>query len=163
MATAERVDSAIEEQEPPPLPYASLSVRIVAGILDLIIVASFFMLFLSAAGLFILLNTDWGKTDLTNADGYRALIILAGYFFFLPWYFTALWWWRGQTVGMMAVRIAVTDRMGNHVPFWRALLRTCAWPLSLLPLGIGLVMIALDRESRALHDMIAGTAVVELP
>jgi uncharacterized RDD family membrane protein YckC len=37
------------------------------------------------------------------------------------------------------------------------------WPLSVIPFGLGLVPIFFDDESRALHDMIASTVVLELP
>jgi uncharacterized RDD family membrane protein YckC len=32
-----------------------------------------------------------------------------------------------------------------------------------VPLALGLVPMFFDKESRALHDMIAGTVVLELP
>jgi uncharacterized RDD family membrane protein YckC len=38
--------------------------------------------------------------------------------------------------------------------------RVCAFPLSVIPLGLGFVPIVTGREHRALHDLIAGTAVV---
>lgn len=148
----------------PNLPYAGLQTRIVAALLDGILLASFFMLFVAAAGLQLLLRSNWGgDSNIPDKVYWTSLLIIVSFALFPPWYFTALWWWRGQSVGMMAVRIAVTDRQGEHLSLWRALLRTLVWPLSLLPLGIGLTPILFDRESRALHDMIAGTVVVELP
>jgi uncharacterized RDD family membrane protein YckC len=63
----------------------------------------------------------------------------------------------------MATRIAVTDRDGYHISMWRALIRTVTLPLSLIPFGLGMVPILFDDESRALHDMLAGTVVLELP
>jgi uncharacterized RDD family membrane protein YckC len=41
-----------------------------------------------------------------------------------------------------------------------AVLRTLALPLSFLTLGIGFIPIITGRHRRALHDRIAGTAVV---
>ncbi|MGI9579262.1 MAG: RDD family protein, partial [Microthrixaceae bacterium] len=41
-----------------------------------------------------------------------------------------------------------------------AVVRTVALPLSFLTLGIGFLPILFGRERRALHDLIAGTAVV---
>jgi len=35
--------------------------------------------------------------------------------------------------------------------------------LSFLPLGIGLITMLLGREHQALHDLLAGTVVRELP
>lgn len=147
----------------PELPYASISLRIVAAILDLVVSASVFMLFVTIAGLQLLARSDWGdNSDPPDEVYYASVVILGSFFLFVPWFFTALWWWRGQTLGQMAVHIAVTDRDGGHLGLWRSLLRTIIWPLSVLPL-IGLLPMFFDRESRALHDMIAGTVVVELP
>jgi uncharacterized RDD family membrane protein YckC len=42
----------------------------------------------------------------------------------------------------------------------RATIRTLAFPLSFLLRGLGFTGIFLQRNRRALHDMIAGTAVV---
>ena len=40
------------------------------------------------------------------------------------------------------------------------MLRTLCLPLSLALLGVGILMILINRQRRALHDLIAGTAVV---
>ncbi|MDO8617067.1 MAG: RDD family protein [Dehalococcoidia bacterium] len=162
MATAERTGVPVETDYSY-LPYASVALRIVAGVLDLIVVVTVFALFVAGAGVFLLLRTNWGDSDISNADGWRAVIIILSFLAFVPWYFIALWWWRGQTLGMTAVRIAVTDRTGNHLSLARAMVRTFFWPLSVLPLGLGLIPMFRDHESRALHDILAGTVVVELP
>ena len=141
-------------------PYASLQLRIVAAILDAIVLVSFFMLFVAAGGLQTLLRSDGDPPE-------SAFYIWAGFIVaFIPaglLYFTLLWSRRGQTVGMMAVHINVTRRDGGRLSFGRALLRTLAWPLSVLPLGLGLVTILMDEEHRALHDHLADTTVLELP
>ena len=64
---------------------------------------------------------------------------------------------------MMAVRIEITDRDGEPLTSWRAAVRTLVWPLSMFPLAIGALPVLFDDERRALHDMIAGTIVLELP
>ncbi len=66
----------------------------------------------------------------------------------------------GRTVGMALVGLEVVTTDGQHVGAGRALLRTICIPLSLILLGIGALMILIDRRRRALHDLIAGTAVV---
>ena len=66
----------------------------------------------------------------------------------------------GRTLGMALVGLEVVTTDGQHVGAGRALLRTICIPLSLILLGIGALMILLDRRRRALHDLIAGTAVV---
>ncbi len=147
------------EQPAPPLACAGISLRIVAFILDCIVVASLAMLFFAIGGAYVLLFAE-------NSD-YALLIMLlpaAGAFFpFAPLLFTLMIWWRGQSPGKAAVRIVVSDREGYIPSFGRSLLRTLVWPLSFLPLGIGLASVFFDREHRALHDMLAGTTVRELP
>lgn len=158
-----REATASTEYLRPPFPYAGLQLRAVAALLDAIVVASCFMIFVAIWGLAVLVQTDWGDGNLSDREAYASAVILLSFGLFLPWYFTALWWWKGQTIGMMAVHLAVTTREGGHISFGRALLRTIMWPLSVLPLCIGLLPIFFDRERRALHDMVAGTVVVELP
>ena len=117
------------------------------------------MFFFAAGGAYVLLfaeNSDYALPLIIGAGG-------AAIFPFAPLLFAFLWSWRGQSFGMMAVRIAVTDGQGRHPSFRRALFRALVWPLSFVPLGIGLVTIMLDREGRALHDLLAGTVVRELP
>ena len=150
--------------EYPTLPYAGAGLRIVGGILDLIVLASLFLLWASASGFYLLTVTDWGNDSVyTDAEGWTAIAILASFAVALPLYFFVFWWWRGQTPGQMAVRIVVTDRDGYHMSFWQALLRTILVPIAVLPLALGLVPMFFDKESRALHDMISGTVVLELP
>ena len=145
------------------LPYAGLQLRIVAAILDAIVLVSFLMLFAAAGGILTLIQSDFGDTDPPES----AFYVWAGFIIaFLPFaflYFASMWSWRGQSVGMMAVHIKVVRRNGGRLSFRRSLARTLMWPLSVLPLGLGLVSALFDRQNRALHDLIAGTVVIELP
>jgi len=159
MAATGQATRRPERSASAPLPPAGLQLRIVAFILDCIVVFSFAMLFFAAGGAFVLLFAE-------NSD--YALPIMAGaaasaLFPFAPLLFAFLWSWRGQSIGMMAVRIVVTDTQGRRPSFARALFRTLVWPLSFLPLGIGLITMLLGREHQALHDLLAGTVVRELP
>lgn len=167
MTSAQQAQVSLEPhygEEYPVLPYASGGLRIVAGILDCVVLGSLLLIWASMAGLYLLSQTDWGnESTYTSAEETTAFLILATYAFVVPLYFFALWWWRGQTIGQMAVRIVVTDRDGYHMTFWQALLRTFMLPVSLIPLGIGFFALFRDKESRALHDMVAGTVVFELP
>lgn len=146
------------------LPYTGAGLRIVGAFLDTIVLGSIFLLFTAAAGFYLLTQTDWGnELTYTRSEEYTTLAILFSYFFFVPIYFFSCWWWRGQTVGQMAVRIMVTDRDGYHLTIWQTLRRTLLLPLSILPLGIGFLPIFFDSRGRALHDMLSGTVVLELP
>src|SRR3990170_3093263 len=151
----------VGNQPAAPLRYASLQLRMVAFILDSIVLASFFMLFFAGGAAYTLLPHGDNPPD--SAFYVWLGFVVAFFMPFAPLYFAVLWSWRGQTVGMMAVHIKVAGRDGHPPSFGRALARALAWPLSLLPLGLGLVTVLFDRQNRALHDYLAGTIVVELP
>ena len=76
-----------------------------------------------------------------------------------------LWWWgatslAGRTPAMAIVGLKVVTREGAPVrPGW-VLVRTLALPVSFLVVGLGVALIVVDRERRALHDRAARTAVV---
>jgi len=114
------------------LRYASFETRLVAFVLDLIVLLAVFALFFAVAFLQILLRTDFGETDTPDSAIWAAAIILATYWFLLlPLYFVGLWVWRGQTVGQMAMAIKVVRRDGCPMALARAAVR--AGGLSLLP------------------------------
>jgi uncharacterized RDD family membrane protein YckC len=142
------------------LPYAGFQLRAVAFILDFIVMGSFFLLFFTMAFLPVAIG---GDSQLSGTEEQWVWVVLLSYVPFVPLLFFILWAWRGQSVGMMAVRIEVTDRDGEPLSLVRALLRTLVWPLSMFPLGIGASPVLFDEERRALHDMLAGTVVLELP
>jgi uncharacterized RDD family membrane protein YckC len=70
---------------------------------------------------------------------------------------------RQATLGKLMLRIRVTDLAGARIGFGRATARHFAKYLSGVILMIGFVMAGLTRRKQALHDMIAGTLVVERP
>lgn len=66
----------------------------------------------------------------------------------------------GQTAGKGLVGLRVVCDDGATLTVRAALARTVLLPLSTLLFGLGFVLIVLQREKRALHDLLAGTAVV---
>lgn len=64
------------------------------------------------------------------------------------------------TVGKLALGIRVTDLQGQRISFARALGRYPAKFLSYLILCIGFLMVAWTQRKQGLHDMIAGTLVL---
>ncbi len=65
------------------------------------------------------------------------------------------------TIGKMALHIWVTDLDGNRIGFGRATGRFFGKYLSQLILWIGYMMAGWTQKKQALHDMMAGTLVVE--
>jgi len=144
--------------------YAALQLRIVAFILDVMVLISFGMLFAAAAGAYLVVDSRLNDGNLSDRAPYVAVAIFLAYVLaFLPLYHILLWSWRGQTVGMMAVHIRVLARNGGRVSRRRAAVRFFGRIASVLPLLLGLVMAVFDDKRRTLHDRLAGTVVVEEP
>ncbi len=82
---------------------------------------------------------------------------------FAAWYL--LWWWvtvsvSGRTPMMALVGLKVVCRDGAPIRSRRALLRALLQPFSVALFGAGFALMLIDRERRALHDVLAGAAVV---
>jgi uncharacterized RDD family membrane protein YckC len=82
---------------------------------------------------------------------------------FVGWeflYFAYSWSASGKTAGMALFGVRVVRPDGTDASGRQAVVRTLALPLSFLLLGLGFLGIVLGDKRRALHDVIAGTAVV---
>ena len=75
-------------------------------------------------------------------------------------YYAYFWPSSGKTPGMFLLGVQVVGQDGSSVGTKRGLVRTLAFPLSFILLGLGFLGILLEHDRRALHDLIAGTAVV---
>ena len=75
-------------------------------------------------------------------------------------YFAYSWAASGRTAGMALFGVRVVRDDGTDASARRAVVRALALPLSFLFLGLGFTGILLGDQRRALHDVIAGTAVI---
>jgi uncharacterized RDD family membrane protein YckC len=90
----------------------------------------------------------------------RAVAIAAGGVLYLLWtvgYFVTFWTTTGQTPGSR-VRTSRGERLRPR----RALVRFAGLTLAAIPLFAGFALILVDDRRRGLHDLIAGTVVVEV-
>ena len=101
----------------------------------------------------VLTGTDisWHKGDIWVIIAYTAWAFL---------YFAYSWAASGRTAGMALFGVRVVADDGAEASGRRAVVRTLALPLSFLFLGLGFAGILLGDRRRALHDVIAGTAVI---
>jgi uncharacterized RDD family membrane protein YckC len=90
-------------------------------------------------------------------EPYRIVIACAAWEFAC---FAYCWAASGRTAGMALFRRARGQDDGSDASGRRAVVRTLAFPLSFLLLGLGFAGILLGGQRRALHDVIAGTAVI---
>jgi uncharacterized RDD family membrane protein YckC len=75
-------------------------------------------------------------------------------------YFTYLLATTGRTVGKALVGTRVMRADGSDLKAGRAAVRVLATSLSFATFGIGLLLILIRKDRRALHDLIAGTCEV---
>jgi len=75
-------------------------------------------------------------------------------------YFAYQWTLNGKTVGMALLGLQVVQAGGRPLAMRQAVVRTLVLPLSFALGGMGLLGVLVHRQRRALHDLIAGTAVV---
>lgn len=66
----------------------------------------------------------------------------------------------GRTLGKTVVGLRVTDRTGRTLGIGQAAVRTLALPISGFTLGAGFLLAVVQRDNRALHDLIGRTSVV---
>jgi uncharacterized RDD family membrane protein YckC len=135
--------------------YAGFASRFVAFLVDQGTAIGLFALFLAAISFAASVLTGkpihWNRSDL--------LVSLA----FVGWeflYFAYSWAASGKTFGMAIFGVRVVRPDGTDASWRQAVVRTLALPLSFLLFGLGFLGILVGDKRRALHDVIAGTAVV---
>jgi uncharacterized RDD family membrane protein YckC len=135
--------------------YAGSASRFLAYVIDLLVSSGLFALGLAAASLVAQVVTghsvNWNRTNIVVA-----VIYVAWQFF----YFGYSWAASGRTFGMAALGVRVVRADGKGLDPWRGVLRALVFPLSFLLCGLGFLGILVQREHRALHDLIAGSAVI---
>jgi uncharacterized RDD family membrane protein YckC len=135
--------------------YAGAISRAVAVVLDVLIVFTSFTLAL--AGLDLLTTAFFDVSLRRDPSAPAATIALLAWAFLYTFGFLVV---TARTPGKAITGLRVVRSDGRTIRPGRAALRVCAFPLSVLPIGLGFAPIVFQREHRALHDLIAGTAVV---
>ena len=135
--------------------YAGFASRFTAFAVDVGVSLGVFLLALAAISFAALVLTGkditWNKGDIW---------VITAYALWAFGYFAHSWAASGRTAGMALVGVRVVRDDGTDVSGRRAVVRTLALPLSFLFLGLGFAGILLGDRRRALHDVIAGTAVI---
>ena len=87
---------------------------------------------------------------------------------FLPLFILAIltfifWVKRQATPGKMFMSLRVVDNKTLGKPTkLQFITRLLAYPISFIPLGLGMFFVVFNKNKRALHDFIAGTAVIKV-
>jgi uncharacterized RDD family membrane protein YckC len=134
---------------------AGFASRFIAFIVDCVVSIGVFMLVLSAASFAASVLTGssihWSRENTW---------VVVAFFVWEFLYYAYFWTSSGKTPGMVLLGVQVIGQDGSRAGTRRGLVRTLAFPLSFLLLGLGFLGILLGRDRRALHDVIADTAVV---
>ncbi len=136
--------------------YAGPVSRGAAAIIDIgVILGGFTVLWSGAAFLLdTLFGWDLGNADRGSLIGVISLVTWGFFYLFLAHAVV------GRTIGKGILGLTVVNADGSPISARGALVRTLALPLSTLLFGAGLIMVVVQRENRALHDVIGRTAVV---
>lgn len=143
--------------------YAGFWIRVLAGILDSIIVTFLFgILFVVGAGVVYMLHGHgWDRPEAENLlIGLLILaVILTNILYYLYFAILESSSWQA-TIGMKICGLKITSVDFKRISFWRALGRELATILSGIILYIGYLMIAFTEKKQGLHDIIADTYVI---
>lgn len=135
--------------------YAGPASRFAAYLIDLIASTVLYLLALAIISFVVQIVTgspvSWHRNNIVVAIIYVAWQFL---------YFGFQWAADGSTWGMALLGVQVVRAYGTRLDPWRGWVRSLTFPLGFLTLGLGFLGILVQREHRALYDLIAGTAVV---
>lgn len=131
--------------------YAPFSSRIVAGVIDLLVVA-----FASSpfAAIIELTNGDWTDERVVTSMGGIFVLVM-----FL--YLTTSTTIGGRTWGMSLLSLRAVDVDSGLPPTTKqSVTRAFVYMLSLATFGLGILYAFVDAENRGVHDHLSGTTVV---
>ncbi|MHB8799838.1 MAG: FHA domain-containing protein [Thermoanaerobaculia bacterium] len=145
---------------------AGLFPRLLATLVDGVILLALDLLLLSPVFLVLLFREAFQSTDLMHdwaflaiAGGCAVLVLGANL-----WYVVGGWARTGRTPGKALLRLSVVPvapgRVAAGIGLGPALGRFLAWNLSGAILGIGHLVALFRKDRRTLHDLLAGTRVV---
>ena len=135
--------------------YAGSASRFAAYLIDLI--ASTVLYLLALASISFVVQIVTGSPVSWHRNNIVVVIIYVAWQFL---YFGFQWAADGSTWGMALLGVQVVRAYGTRLDPWRGWVRSLTFPLGFLTLGLGFLGILVQREHRALYDLIAGTAVV---
>jgi uncharacterized RDD family membrane protein YckC len=143
-----------------PTGYAGFWIRLVAYLLDAILLNIVFGIIAAILGI-NLIPADPATIDAEYMGKMGSLELVA---VVVTWLYFALMESsaRGATVGKLILGLRVVDDQGARISFLRATGRFFAKIISAVILLIGYIMAAFTDRKRALHDIIAGTLVVKI-
>lgn len=137
----------MKEQE-----YAGFWIRFGASLIDLVI-----MFIVTSVPLSFIYGEEYW---LTNQFIYGFWDVLLGW---VAPIVATIWFWLRflGTPGKMATKLKIVDaKTGNKLSLGQAIGRYFAYIPAMLPLGLGLIWVGVDKKKQGWHDKLAGTVVI---
>jgi uncharacterized RDD family membrane protein YckC len=156
-------------RNPPGTVAAGFFPRLLATLVDAVILLALNLLLLSPVFLVLLFREAFQSSDLLRDWAFLGILAGCGLMIFGAnlWYVVGGWARAGRTPGKALLRLSVVAagplEAEPGVGLKRAFVRFLAWNLSGSLLGIGFLLVAFRKDRRALHDLLAGTRVVRSP
>jgi uncharacterized RDD family membrane protein YckC len=149
--------------------YRGAWIRLLGLLIDLVVLIVIYFIVSRVSGINTTVNTASGTT-VTSFSTWQQWLFAA----IISIYFVGFWAWRGQTPGKMLIGAKIVKTDGRPIGIGRALLRFVVYFLYLLLWGftgsrlivlfviiiIALIILAFNRRKRGIHDLIAGTVVI---
>jgi uncharacterized RDD family membrane protein YckC len=155
---------------PAPLRYAGFWLRVVAALIDGVILAiPFFLVVIRPISRFRRFGFLARRDALGPPDPAIMVPVILGIVFATTFFMIVKWLYfagmessaRQATFGKAAMSLRVTDLQGRRLSFGHASGRFFATIITeFIPFGIGFIMAGFTEKKQALHDMIAGTLVL---
>lgn len=140
----------------PGMEFAGFGARLVAYIIDVLIVSVVLIMLLILGGGLIV-----GTAGSTQSG-----LVVVGFLFFVVFilgYYPFFWVRSGATPGMMVMHLRVVrDRDGGTLSVGQAVLRLIGYWVSGAVFYLGYIWIFIDKRRRGWHDLIAGTVVIKI-
>ncbi|TPE44193.1 RDD family protein [Pontibacter mangrovi] len=147
--------------------YGTLSARLVSFLVDTTLLVFSYTFIAYGLGVVPDEFESWNHLAL-NGFNMAELLLVAKVMFLNP-YFPIIHWayytllessQKQATIGKFTLGLRVTDLRGKPVTFAQANLRYFGKILSLLPFGLGFILMVNSRRSQMLHDYFARALVV---
>ncbi len=129
---------------------APFALRCAALLIDYILLLALPAGWLAIGRLFL----DGQASEIGTAIWIVGIVFFLANFLLLPMF-------RGQTIGKMLTGLTILNLDGTGLSIGRVVLRnTVGYLLTVLTLGLGFVISALNSSGRTLHDFLSGTVVI---
>lgn len=136
-------------------------IRSLAFIIDLIFINILTRIFTWTIRLGIITGARIVLTKPENFLDLRGFLIIAIEIAIITFYFIYFHGRTGQTPGKRLLHLKVIRTDGRPLGFDKAIVRFFCYIISMLPLYIGFILIAFNKDKQGLHDIITHTYVIK--